>query len=53
MIPTDIAKAAEVEITDDEWTRAATAHERFKALLASKPRATARYNAALGEINRR
>jgi hypothetical protein len=52
-IPIDDAKAAEAAITDEEWERAETAHERFKALLATKPRAKARYDAVLAEISSR
>jgi DNA-binding transcriptional regulator YiaG len=52
-IPTDNAKVSEAAITDEEWARAETAHERFKALLETKPRAKARYDAVLAEINSR
>jgi predicted XRE-type DNA-binding protein len=52
-IPTDNAKVVEATITDEEWSRAGTAHERFKALLETKPRAKARYDAVLTEINSR
>lgn len=52
-IPTDNAKVAEATITDEEWARADTAHERFKALLETKPRAKVRYDAVLAEINSR
>jgi predicted XRE-type DNA-binding protein len=52
-IPIDDAKAAEAAITDEEWERAETAHERFKALLETKPRAKARYDAVLAEISSR
>ena len=52
-IPTDNAKVDEVTITDEEWAKAETAHERFKALLDTKPRAKARYDAVLAEINSR
>lgn len=52
-IPTDNAKVAEATITDEEWARADTAHERFKALLETKPRAKARYDAVLTEISSR
>jgi hypothetical protein len=52
-IPTDNAKVTETTITDEEWERAETAHERFKALLETKPRAKARYDAVLAEINSR
>ncbi len=36
-----------------DWKRASKAHERFKALLETKPRAKARYDAVLAEINSR
>jgi DNA-binding transcriptional regulator YiaG len=51
--PTDNAKVTETTITDKEWEGAETAHERFKALLETKPRAKARYDAVLAEINSR
>ena len=52
-VPTDNAKVTEAAITDEEWAQAETAHERFKALLETKPRAKARYDAVLAEINGR
>lgn len=52
-IPTDNAKVTEAAITDEEWARAKTAHERFKVLLETKPRARARHDAVLAEINSR
>ena len=52
-IPSDTAEAAETTITDQEWTHAATGHERFKVLLETKPRAKARHDAVLAEINSR
>ncbi len=52
-IPTDNAKVVESAITDEEWAQAETAHERFKTLLETKPRAKARYDAVLAEINSR
>lgn len=52
-IPTDNTKVAEATITDEEWAQADSAHERFKALLETKPRAKARYDAVLAEINSR
>jgi predicted XRE-type DNA-binding protein len=52
-IPTDNTKVAEAIIRDEEWARAETAHERFKALLETKPRAKARHDAVLAEINSR
>ena len=50
-IPTDNAKAASTKLKADDWKRAEDAHERFKELLEIKPRAKARYDAVLGEIN--
>jgi predicted XRE-type DNA-binding protein len=52
-IPTDTAGAADTTISDEEWARAADAQERFKALLDTKPRAKARYDAVLAESNSR
>lgn len=52
-IPTDNAKAASTNLKADDWRRAEGAHERFKELLEIKPRAKARYDAVLGEINAR
>ena len=52
-IPTDTAKVADATITDQEWDQAENAHERFKALLETKPRAKARHDAVLAEINSR
>jgi len=52
-IPVDTAKAAEAALTEDDWKRAEGAHERFKELLRAKPRALARYEAVLSEINAR
>lgn len=52
-IPTDKATAADATITDAEWAQADTAHDRFKALLETKPRAKARHDAVLAEISNR
>jgi DNA-directed RNA polymerase specialized sigma subunit len=52
-IPTDDARAADTEISDQEWKKSKDAHERFKSLLETKPRAKARYDAVLAEINSR
>lgn len=52
-IPVDTAEAAGSTISEEEWKQAETAHERFKALLETKPRARARYDAVLAEINSR
>jgi len=52
-VPTDSAKVTETTLTDEEWENAESAHERFKALLGTKPRAKARYDAVLAEINSR
>lgn len=52
-IPTDTAKVTDARISDQEWDLAENAHERFKALLETKPRAKARHDAVLAEINSR
>ena len=52
-IPEDTAKAAEAHISDEEWANAASAPERFRALLETKPQAKARYDAVLAEIRNR
>lgn len=52
-IPTDAAKAADATITDQAWAASTDAHQRFKALLETKPRAKARHDAVLAEINSR
>ena len=52
-IPIDAATAASSKISDEEWQQASSAHERFKALLETKPSAKGRYDAVLAEINRR
>jgi ribosome-binding protein aMBF1 (putative translation factor) len=52
-IPSDNAKVAGATITDEDRERAEIAHQRFKALLQTKPRAKARYDAVLAEINGR
>jgi uncharacterized protein (DUF885 family) len=49
-IPADKATAADATITDAEWAQASTAHDRFKALLETKPRSKARHDAVLAEI---
>lgn len=51
--PTDKAKAADTKLNAADWKRAEGAHERFKELLEIKPRAKARYDEVLGEINAR
>jgi predicted XRE-type DNA-binding protein len=52
-IPVDNAQAAHTKPKPADWERAEGAHERFKELLDVKPRAKARYDAVLGEINAR
>ena len=52
-IPIDTAKAAESNLTQDDWDQAEGAHERFKDLLESKPSAKARFDVVLAEINER
>ena len=46
-------KDEEIYVSDDEWKRAATAHERFKRLLETKPLAKARFDVVLAEIDSR
>ncbi|MEX1008143.1 MAG: helix-turn-helix domain-containing protein [Acidimicrobiia bacterium] len=52
-IPADHAKAADTKLGPRDWKRAERAPERFKELLDVKPRAKARYDAVLEEINAR
>jgi len=52
-IPTDNVKVADAIISDEEWARAEGATKHFKALLETRPRAKARYDAVLAEINSR
>ena len=52
-IPIDTATAGESMLTQHDWDGAEGAHERFKDLLEAKPRAKARYDAVLAEINQR
>ncbi len=52
-IPADKATAAGATISDAEWAQTGAAHERFKALLETKPRAKARHDAVLAEISSR
>lgn len=49
-IPVDDAHVAHATVSDEEWRHVRTSHERFKALLETKPSAKARYNAVLAEI---
>lgn len=51
--PTDDAKAADTKLDAADWKRAEGAHARFKELLVITPRAKARYDEVLGEINAR
>lgn len=52
-VPVDNAKVDESTVTQEDWDRAEGAHERFKELLATTPRAKARYDTVLGEITQR
>jgi predicted XRE-type DNA-binding protein len=52
-IPEDNVKAVDTRFTDDDWKQAEGAHERFKALLETKPQAKARYDAVFAEISAR
>lgn len=49
-IPTDSAEVRTASISDEEWADAADAHERFKAVLGTEPRAKARYEALRAAI---
>jgi predicted XRE-type DNA-binding protein len=52
-IPADTSTAASDPVSQEDWKRASVADERLKALLEIKPRAKARYDAVLAEINSR
>ena len=52
-IPADTATVADATIADAEWEQAGTAHDRFQALLQTKPLAKARHDAVLAEISSR
>ena len=52
-IPADDTKVAHTSISDDEWRQIRTSHDRFKALLETKPSAKARYDAVLADITSR
>ena len=52
-IPEDTALVSESHVSDDEWKRAATAHERFKRLVQTKPQAKSRFDTVLAEIDSR
>jgi predicted XRE-type DNA-binding protein len=52
-IPEDNLNAVEARLTGEDWKQAEGAHERFKAVLETKPRAKARYDAVLAEISAR
>ena len=52
-IPEDNLNTVETPLTDEDWKQAEGAHERFKALLETKPQAKARYDAVLAEISAR
>lgn len=53
VLPTAAARAADTKVSDDEWNKSKDAHQRFKLLLETKPKARARYDAVLAEINNR
>lgn len=52
-IPGNDVEARKAMVADEEWQAAEAAHERFTALLATKPRAKAKYDAVLAEIHSR
>lgn len=50
LVPLDEARVADTVISAREWKASADAHERFKALVESKPRAKVRYDAVLDSL---
>ena len=52
-IPVDNVAANASRLSDEDWKQAEGAHQRYKDLLETKPRAKARYDAVLAEINAR
>lgn len=50
LVPVDEARVADTVISAEEWEAAADAPERFKALVESKPRAKACYDAVLDSL---
>lgn len=50
LVPVDEARVADTVISAKEWEAAVGAHERFKALVESRPRAKARYDAVLDSL---
>jgi hypothetical protein len=50
-IPADPSRAAVTRLGPGKWKRAEGGHARFKALLETKPRAKARYDVVLDEID--
>lgn len=52
-IPQDAVRVVDTTIAEDEWGQAETAHDRFKVLLETKPRAKARADAVMAEIQGR
>lgn len=49
-VPADESRVADTVVSAEEWDASADAHDRFKALVESKPRAKARYDAALDSL---
>jgi hypothetical protein len=50
LVPLDEARVADTVISAREWKASADAHERFKALVESKPRAKVRYDSFLASL---
>lgn len=50
LVPVDEARVADTVISAVEWKASVDAHERFKALMESKPQAKARYDAFLDSL---
>ena len=50
LVPADEARVADTVISAEEWKASVDGHRRFKALVESRPRAKARYDAALDSL---
>jgi predicted XRE-type DNA-binding protein len=52
-IPTDKIAAESARLSEADWKRAEGAQQRYKDLLETNPRAKARYDSVMAEINAR
>lgn len=50
LVPLDGTRAADTVISAEEWKASVDAHERFKALVESRPRAKVRYDSFLSSL---